>query len=373
MRICHLGDSHLGAGENHPRRGESGLTLRQEDIIRSFAQAVDMIIDIKPDICLHAGDLFHSVRPSNKVMALGGFHLDRLAHAAGIPTVIIAGNHDMPKVAHIGAPLEVFRHIENLHIAASGCTETFRIGEVTVAALPHCPTAQSAREQIERVTPDPEARFNVLLAHGVAAGMPEFSMADLAEQELPKELLNRFDYVALGHYHNHTKVADRAWYSGSTERLSQAEREAKKGFVVVDMDPFEIRFLEVRCRPMVDLSEVDATGKRGDELVRELTERVTALDSRDKIIRVTVKGVSEEALKTIPAEQITRLKQESYALDIRFEKAKSDAEATPVGRGALGRIDGAFMDFLETVELEGFDRERLKTQARRYLSAPEEE
>ncbi len=373
MRICHLADSHLGAGENHPRRGESGLTLRQEDIVKAFVEAIDKIIDIKPDICLHAGDLFHSVRPSNRVMAIAGEQLHRLAAENGIPAVIIAGNHDTPKVSHVGAPLEVFNCIDNLYIAAAGRAETFRLGDATVHALPHCPSAEAARQQLDNLEPVPDARYNILLAHGVAAGMPEFSMADLAEQELPGELLNRFDYAALGHYHNHIRVADRAWYSGSTERLSQAEREAKKGFVLLDMEPLEIRFQEVSCRPMIDLSEVDATGKRGDELVQILTDRVRALDGSDKIVRVTVKGVSEEALKTIPSDQISRLRQESYALDVRFEKEESGSESLPVGRGALGRIDAAFMEFLNTVDLQGFDRERLKAEARRYLSSPEEE
>jgi DNA repair exonuclease SbcCD nuclease subunit len=373
MRICHLADSHLGAGENHPRRGESGLTLRQEDIVRAFVEAIDKIIETGPDLCLHAGDLFHSVRPTNRIMAIAGEQLHRLAELNAIPTVIIAGNHDMPKVAHVGAPLEVFDYIDNLYIAASGVAATFRIGEAVVQALPHCPSAEAARQQLDKLKPAPEARYNLLLAHGVAAGMPEFSMADLAEQEFPIGLLNDFDYAALGHYHNHTKVADRAWYAGSTERLSQAEREAKKGFVVIDMDPPAIGFQEVSCRPMIDLSEVDATGKRGDELVRMLTDQVQALDSRNKIVRVTVRGVSEEALKTIPTEQISRLKQESYALDVRFEKEKSEEASTQVGRGALGRIDAAFMEFLDSVDLQGFDRERLKAEARRYLSSPEEE
>jgi len=58
MKICHIADTHLGAGSNHPKRGTSGLTLRQEDILHSFVEAVDRIIQIRPDICIHSGDLF---------------------------------------------------------------------------------------------------------------------------------------------------------------------------------------------------------------------------------------------------------------------------------------------------------------------------
>jgi DNA repair exonuclease SbcCD nuclease subunit len=84
--------------------------------------------------------------------------------------------------------------------------------------------------------------------HGVAAGMPEFSMADLGEQELPVDLMDRFDYTALGHFHNYCQVGKRAWYAGSTERLSQAERDTAKGFLEIDLDPLTVKFHQVHTR-----------------------------------------------------------------------------------------------------------------------------
>jgi len=371
MKLCHLADSHLGAGENHPRRGASGLTLRQEDVINAFVEAVDRIIAIKPDLCLHAGDLFHSVRPINRIMAIAAEQLHRLAEQNGIPTVLICGNHDAPKQPHIGAAIEVFRQIENLYIAASGRLQTIRIDDTHIQALPHCLTTALQQEQLAMVALDPEARFNILVAHGVAAGMPEFSMADLGEQELPLELLDRFDYVALGHYHNFSRVSQRAYYAGSTERLSQAERQADKGFLLVELDPLKVLFQPVHCRAMVDVPAINAAGKRGDQLAQLLTEAVERIDSSDKIVRLSVTGVTEETLKTIPAAQIAALKQKSFALDVRFEKDKSDEAAGTFGRSAIGRIDTAFLEFLEIADVQGFDRERLKREALKYLAVEE--
>ncbi|MCK4606766.1 MAG: exonuclease SbcCD subunit D [candidate division Zixibacteria bacterium] len=371
MRICHFADSHLGAGENHPRRGKSGLTLRQEDMITAFCEAVDKIIRIKPDLCIHAGDLFHSVRPINRVMAIAGEQFYRLAQENGIPTVIIGGNHDTPKQPHLGSALEVYSRIENLHIAAGGEIEVFEIGDCKCHALPHCLTTDAQNEQLTRCLPDPNARYNVLIAHGVAAGMREFSMADLGEQELPLDILDRFDYAALGHFHNFCQVSRRAFYAGSTERLSQSERTAAKGFAVVDLEPFRVSFHEINCRQMVDIAAIDATGKRGDELARILREQIERVDAGDKIVRVSVTGVSEETLKTIPAQEIAALKQNSFALDIRFEKEKADGVAPEFGRSSIGRLDVAFVEFLDTVELEGFDRQRLKREALQYLAVEE--
>jgi len=370
MKICHLSDSHLGAGENHRRRAASGLTERQEDIIGGFVEAVDRIIDIKPDLCIHSGDLFHAVRPLNSIMARAAYQLHRLACEKGIPTVIIAGNHDAPKQPRVGAALDVFRQIENLHVVASGRLESFRIAGSCVFALPHCLTASALKDQLRLCVAAEDAQYNVLVMHGVAAGMPEFSMADLGELELPLEIMDRFDYIALGHFHNFCQVGERAWYAGSTERLSQSERESAKGFAVVELDPFEVKFEPVHVRRMVDLERIDASGKRGDQLAVELCQVLEEVGSSDKIVRIRVDNVTPEVLKTLPAEALAELREKAYALDVQFEKVPTRSR-DQFGRSAIGRLDQSFVQFLEAADLRGFDRERLIREAMKYLSAEE--
>jgi len=184
-------------------------------------------------------------------------------------------------------------------------------------------------------------------------------------------LMDRFDYVALGHFHNYCQVSERAWYAGSTERLSQSEREAAKGFVVVETDPLEVRFEEVKTRPMLDLQKVDAAGKRGDQVVEIIRQQLAEIDPSDKIVRVNVDNVSPETLKTLPAEVLVELREKSYSLDIRFNKEATDEEPTAFGRSAIGRLDQSFLSYLETVDIKGFDKERLVGAALRYLKAEE--
>jgi len=369
MRLCHLSDSHLGAGENHPRRGPSGLTERQEDVIAGFVEAVDRIIELKPDVCIHSGDLFHSVRPFNSVMAIAAEQLHRLTSGAGIPTVIISGNHDAPRQPYYGAPLDVFRRMDNLYVASQSRLEIFDILDSRFFALPHCLSAAELQRQLEACEPDASARFNFLVVHGVAAGMPEFSMADLGEQEIPLHVMERFDYTALGHYHNFRQVGPRAWYAGSTERLSQGERDSTKGFVAIELEPFAVRFHEVAARGMVTLPEIDATGSRGDQLVDQIRQMVETAGPQDKIIRVKVRNVSPEALNTLPAGTMAELKRRAFSLDISFEKAETEGGQRQFGRAAIGRLDQAFARYLETADLGGLDSKRLLEQALRYLEA----
>lgn len=371
MKICHLADTHLGAGDNHPIRNERGLTLRQEDIVSGFIEAIDKIIAIRPDVVIHAGDIFDTVRPQNRILAIVGEQLHRLAEVAKIPTVIITGNHDAPKQPHAGAALDIFRHLENLHIASASSLIPFTIGNVKIFALPHCLTTEIQKIELKKATPDKDVEFNVLVMHGVAAGMPEFSMLDLGEQEFPLEVMSGFDYTALGHFHNYCQVAPRAWYSGSTERLSQAERTSQKGFVEVELNPFSVRFHEVHTREMVDMKSINVAGKRGDQVVKMLEEQLAAVDSSDKIVRVKLEGATPEMLQTIPGDRIAELKQKSFSLDIRIEKEKTDESPLAFGRSAIGRLDTNFLNFLTQADLQGFDRERLTREALRYLQGDE--
>lgn len=370
MRICHVSDSHLGAGANHPRRGESGLTLRQEDIVRAFEASIDRIVALQPDLCIHSGDLFHHVRPLNTVMAIAGRALHRLADEAGIPTVIMTGNHDAPRQTHIGPALNVFRQIKDLYVATESRPHRFDFGETTITALPHCLTTAVQQTALADCHPNPAARYNILVLHGVVAGMPEFSMADLGEQEIARELLEPFDYVALGHYHNYSQVGPRAFYAGSTERLSQAERDSAKGLLEVNLEPFKVVFHELPTRPMVDLPRIEAGGKRGDELAADLIRQLTEIDSPGKIVRVTIVGVSDETLGTIPAGTLDRLRKDNFQLDIRFEK-ESPAGEVAFGEAVGKGLEQKLVDFIRAADSDGFEPDRLVAMARQYLQRAE--
>lgn len=367
MRICHLSDSHLGAGESHPRRDKSGLTLRQVDIINCFIEAVDRIIAIKPDLCIHAGDLFHAVRPSNKIMAIAGEQLHRLTEKHGIPTVLICGNHDAPKLAATGAAIDVFRNLRGLAVVSSAELQTVEVAGVNVCAVPHMHNAESFRNAISHAGERAANGKNILVTHGVAAGMPEFSMADLGELEIPRDLFAPFDYVALGHYHNFSQVAKNAWYAGSTERLSMAERDAKKGFISFTLDPFRLEFHEVGARVMIDLTPVDAANLPVDDLLDILRQRLNEGDSKEKILRLQVLNISDTTMRSFPAGVIAELKQQAFSLDLRFERAHDESSGRKFGRNAIGRLEDEFLSHLETVDLSESERALFVEEGLKYL------
>src|SRR5687768_5257881 len=77
VRLVHLADLHLGFRQ-YQRLTPGGINQREADIARTFEAAIDRIIELAPEIILFAGDIFHSVRPSNPAILHAFIHFSRL-------------------------------------------------------------------------------------------------------------------------------------------------------------------------------------------------------------------------------------------------------------------------------------------------------
>ena len=80
MKVAHLADPHLGARQYH-RQTSAGINQREADVARAFRLAVDGVIAVRPDLVVVAGDLFHSVRPTNAAIVFAFRPLQRLREA----------------------------------------------------------------------------------------------------------------------------------------------------------------------------------------------------------------------------------------------------------------------------------------------------
>jgi DNA repair exonuclease SbcCD nuclease subunit len=364
LRIVHFADNHLGAG----------IDRRQQDIIDRFSEAVEKIIELKPDLVINSGDLFHMVHPANRVIALASEQLIRLGREAQIPTLIISGNHDACKQKHIGAVLSIFEGFENIYPVYRSRLERFTIGQCAISALPHCLTTDILAEELQKIEPNPTVKYNILVLHGVVKGMHEFRMADLSEQEIDRSYFAGFDYVALGHYHNYTRVQPMVYYSGSTERLSQSEAGHEKGIIEINLNKGEksLTFHPVKSRVMLDLKPVKAKGRSAEEIMTELEKAVKDQKPEDKIIRIKLTDIPEETYRALPFDRIAELKSEAFSLDVQFEKEEKPEENLYADLN-LGRLDLAFEKFLDSKTVENLDKERLKKMGLEMLHRAEGE
>jgi exonuclease SbcD len=384
MRFVHISDSHLGASGFSRRLSPSGYNQREEDICNSFASAVDQIITLSPDFVLHTGDLFHSVRPTNRIINFAVRQILRIVNQQ-MPMVIISGNHDTPKQRSVGSVFSFFDVFSPLlHLVYKNKYEKISINQTIIHAIPHCLDQQDFGEQLAKVKIDHGAKYNILMLHGVVAGIPEFSMGELSEQEIPTSYLKTrfdkltvlsevegqnsgFDYVALGHYHRHCEVEPGVVYAGSTERMSLSELGQEKGFVEVDFERGKVNFHRVSTRDMIELSILDAKNFDQDQVYGEIEKEAKTVDITDKIVRLKIVNIPQHVYNSLDFRKIAELKSKAFHFDLRFERTKEGGK-TFTTETAISKLPLEFKQYLKQAVVENLDKDKLLELGLRYLS-----
>jgi exonuclease SbcD len=375
MRFVHISDSHLGASGFSRRLSPSGYNQREEDICNSFTSAVDKIIELKPDFVLHTGDLFHSVRPTNRIINFAIRQILRIVNLQ-IPMVIISGNHDTPKQRSVGSVFSFFEVFSPLlHLVYKNKYECIHLDNTVIHAIPHCLDQEGFKEELSKVKIDQDAGYNILMLHGVVAGIPEFSMGELSEQEIPTSYFDLgFNYVALGHYHRHCQVSPGVVYAGSTERLSMSELGQEKGFVEVEIQDsgFKIqdlkpKFHPVECRDMIELPSLDAKDLDPDGVYQEIENRINSQEITDKIVRLKIINIPEHVYSSLDFRKIAELKSRAFYFDLRFER-KDEKERTFTTETSIGKLPSEFEQYLKQAVVENLNKDKLLELSLKYLT-----
>ncbi len=389
MRIAHLADLHLGYRAYH-RMAPGGVNQRERDVADAAARAVDAVVASSPDLVLFAGDVFHTVRPSNAAI-MDGFRLFmRLRQGLDdAPIVVIAGNHDSPRAADAGSILRLLAEIPGVHVVDDQA-RTVALPELgaSVLCVPH-PALAGARDPEPQ--PDPAAATNILMLHGTVTGTG-------ADDRLLRRVEHggghmewnairggAWDYVALGHFHEATALAPNAWYAGATERTSTniwAEAGSRKGWVLFDTERGRGEFQEVPVREVVDLPRFSArTAEAGRLEPAAVDARIAAAVAslpdgvRGKIVRQVITDVPRELLRRMDHRRIRALKAEAmhFHLDARRPEAQSGAGDDGAGRRRL-TLEQELERFLSDwrITMPGIELERLLVLGSEYVAAAED-
>src|SRR2546421_3302503 len=151
VKLAHLADLPLGFRQ-YDRQTPRGGNQREVDVAEAFRRAVDDLLVQRPDLIVVAGDVFHSVRPTNPAILFLFQQLHRLrAGLADAPLVMIAGNHDTPRSVETGTILKLYEAL-GVHVVADQARRlSFPRLDCDVLAVPH-----QALMQAEQPAPRPE-------------------------------------------------------------------------------------------------------------------------------------------------------------------------------------------------------------------------
>ncbi|WNG14815.1 exonuclease SbcCD subunit D [Cystobacter fuscus] len=376
MHVIHFSDTHLGFAESSRVSSGSGVNLREQDAYDAFNTVIEEAVRRHPDLVIHAGDLFHTPRPSNRalVTAMAGFK--RLSEA-GIPVVLIAGNHSVPRMSTTASIFEALCLLPGIRAAYQQRYEVFEVGNAAIHCVPHAPTDEALRDALSQVRAREDKRFNLLVTHGAVRGTVEdLSLGEFNEVAISRDTMARFsgfDYVALGHYHKHTQAAPNAWYSGSTERFSVKEAGYPKGFVEVTLSSSRpvVRFQSIPVRDISVAPEIDCGKLRPDEVVSRV-ERVLGklAPARGHIVILKLRDIEPATWSEVQRER-RRIEREVLpeCFELRWERTFAAAVRGPGAAGeGIGSLQAEFAAFMRTAPVEESAREPLRRLGEQFLS-----
>jgi len=365
MRLVHLSDLHLGFRQ-YQRLTPAGINQREADVATTFKNAIDKTIDLEPDLVLIAGDLFHTVRPSNPAILHAFLQFRRLKEALPRTDIIlIAGNHDLPRASETGCILRLFAQL-GVHVVDA---EARRIDlpDVSVLAVPDTPV-------LPVLVGNPAAKYNVLLLHGVIPGvLPDwFTAADRARTEVSIEDLTKteWDYVALGHYHVYQRI-DRErhiYYSGAIDytgpsawgELYQEGKTKVKGKGLIEHDLASGKHVFHTLPPsrkFIDLPPIPSYNLPPADIDRAIEATLHKVPLDGNIVRVVLQDVQRHVVRELNHAALREYQRR--ALHFQLDARRPDATRTAAS-GATGRkmsLTDIVREKLETRPIEA-DLER---------------
>jgi len=360
VKLAHFADLHLGFRQ-YDRQTPRGGNQREADVAEAFRRAVDDALEQEPDLIVLAGDIFHSVRPTNPAILFLFRQLHRLrAGLPDAPIVMIAGEHDTPRSAETGTILRLYEARGVEAVVDQARYLTFSKLDCSVLAVPHQAMMQPERPALR---PQRGTTFNVLLLHGQLPGLgerrgtAEYGGAVVDHHDLAPA---QWDYVALGHYHVAQSVAANAWYAGSVEyvspnpwgQLQDEEEQGRrgKGYLLVDLPGARVTFRPIApVRRHVELPAIDGKGLTPRELDERIAAAVTAAKPAidDQVVRLLVFDVSRSTARDLDHAAIRGYKARAlhFQLDLRRpELHRVDASGAPGRRQTLHETVREFLD-----------------------------
>ncbi len=327
IRLLHFADLHVGVenyGRLDPATGVNGRVL---DFLHRFDRLIEYGLAHEVDLVIFAGDAFRNRNPNPTYQRAFARRVKRLADA-GVPTVLLVGNHDLPAMVQRASSVDIFSTLGVSNVVVGRVEDVHRIetrhGPVQVATVPY-PVRQRllahdeyrglSIEQLDRELERTVIENIAAMAQGLDPDVPSVLAAHLSVSgatfgsersvmigrdaviQLSALADPAWDYVALGHIHKHQSLNGGnhppVVYAGSLERIDFGEEGQAKGFCWVELARGETvwRFVELDARPFVTV-RVDVRDAL-DPLIA-LQQAVAAHDLQDAVVRLVLRLRAEQ-------------------------------------------------------------------------------
>lgn len=330
IKVLHLADIHIGIETYGRFEAKSGLNSRILDFLRRMAEAIDLALAREVDVCIFAGDAYKNQRPNPTLQREFARRIKRLADA-GVPTVLLVGNHDMSAADRSASSIDIFKTLDVPNVTVGNREVlhqiTCRRGQpLQVATVPYPQRSRLLSQEdyrkltiealdkaladitIENIntlatqTKEKPDVPTILTGHfsvgGAVQGSEQSVMLGRDVVVLKSVLADPvWDYVALGHIHKHQALNGGAHppivYPGSLERIDFGEEREPKGFVVVNLEKGKAdwEFVQVKSRKFLTI-RVDV--RESDDPLTTILDKIDEHHVKGAVVRVIVQATEAQ-------------------------------------------------------------------------------
>ena len=253
MKIVHCSDLHLGKRFSG---NKDYVKKRYMDLFNAFAVFVDKVEEIKPDVCLIAGDIFDKKEINPDILSKTEYLFKRLKDNVKKDIIAIEGNHDNSRILEESwleylqeqNILKVFYYNKDFEEK-----NYLKIDDINFypVGYPGFMIDEALTKLSEKLNPQEK---NIVIVHTGISGSTN-TLPGLVSTSILDLFKDKTIYIAGGHIHSFTTYPKEKPYffvSGSLEFSNvQNEKSDKKGFILFDTDTLNYEFIELEHRKRI--------------------------------------------------------------------------------------------------------------------------
>ena len=253
MKIVHCSDLHLGKRFSG---NKDYVKKRYMDFFNAFATFIDKVEEIKPHVCLIAGDIFDKKEINPDILSKTEYLFKRLRDNVKKDIIAIEGNHDNSRILE-ESWLEYLQEQNILKVFYYNRDfdekNYLKIDDINFypVGYPGFMIDEALTKLSEKLNPQEK---NIVIVHTGISGSIN-TLPGLVSTSILDLFKDKAIYIAGGHIHSFTTYPKEKPYffvSGSLEFSNvQNEKSDKKGFILFDTDTLNYEFIELEHRKRI--------------------------------------------------------------------------------------------------------------------------
>lgn len=308
MRILHTSDWHLGKRLfKLDRSPEHALFLNW---------LLNTLVEKEIDLLLVAGDIFDTPTPPHQSLEMFYEFLHRVSVETKTQTLIIAGNHDSGLLLEAPSKILLSHRVKVWGKLSEKPEEHWLKMDIEGERLDICaipffrsyellPNGEGdALAVLKTYLTKPRTAPQLLMLHHLAgifeAAGSEQVITLSGVDSIPAEVLESFDYVALGHIHKPQKIGKTAYYSGSPIPMRFSETYPKSLMSLeLKNGKFNIEKIEIPLARALHIVKADESNWREKILKLEEKTELTPMVEVQMTLTQPVTGLIDDIKETV--------------------------------------------------------------------------